>query len=235
VITQDLRLEVSLVPNGKVNLGHVRCASLADNAKFWDAAGRIELEDFRYEALRDPIDLEDDEQVRRRLRWLRHAMRDVYRPGPYDQFAAMLRASGNEEHASTVLIAKQRWRYVALAEGYRVFGPLVRLWSWLQHWTVGYGYRPMRALLWLVAALALGTIWFAAHPAPHEINEQDHIAWNPLLYTLDYLVPIVDFGHKNRWHVTGVSQWISAALIAIGWMLATTVAAGVTRMLRRST
>jgi hypothetical protein len=56
-----------------------------------------------------------------------------------------------------------------------------------------------------------------------------------VLYTLDLLVPIVDFGHKNRWQISGPSQWISVLLIAAGWILATTVAAGVTRMLRRNT
>jgi hypothetical protein len=234
LITQELRLQVGVAPRGRVNLRHARCHSLADNERFWDSEGRIDLDDFRYDALANPIDLEDDEAVRLRLRWLRHAMRDVYRPGPYDQFSAMLRTSGNEEHASIVLIAKQKWRYVALAEGYRVLGPLVRMWSWLQRSMVGYGYRPMRALVWLLVCLVLGTVWFAAHPEPTPINKDDVLSWNPLLYTLDHLVPIVDFGHKNRWLVTGWSQWISAALIAAGWILATTVAAGVTRMLRRT-
>jgi hypothetical protein len=234
VITQELRLEVGVAPRGRVNLRHARCHSLADNERFWDSDGRIELDDFRYDALAQPIDLEDDDAVRQRLRWMRHAMRDVYRPGPYDQFSAMLRASGNEEHAAAVLIAKQKWRYVALAEGYRVLGPMVRMWSWLQQWMVGYGYRPMRALLWLLVCLLAGTIWFAVHPAPDPANKDDVLVWNPLLYTLDNLVPIVDFGHKNRWHISGWSQWISAALIAAGWILATTVAAGLTRMLRRT-
>jgi hypothetical protein len=235
LVTLDLRVEVGVPPRGRINLRHARCASLADNARFWDAEGRIELDDFRYDALLVPIELDDDAQIRTRLKWLRYGMRDVYRPGPYDQFAVMLRASGNEEHASTVLMEKQKWRYVALAEGYRVLGPLVRLWSWSQRWMVGYGYRPMRALLWLLMCLVFGTIWFAVHPAPHEINEQDHIAWNSFLYTLDQIVPIVDFGQTNRWNVAGASQWISAALTAIGWLLATTVAAGVSRMLRRTT
>jgi hypothetical protein len=234
LITQALRLEVGVRPRGRINLRHARCLRLADNERFWDSEGRIDLDDFRYDTLAEPIPLEDDEQVRVRLRWMRHGMRDIYRPGPYDQFSAMLRASGNEEHASTVLLEKQRWRYAALAEGYRVLGPLVRLWSFLQRWLVGYGFRPMRALLWLLLFLAVGTTWFALHPAPHEINEQDHIAWSPLLFTLDHLVPIVDFGHKNRWNVSGASQWISSGLIAAGWILATTVAAGITRMLRRT-
>jgi hypothetical protein len=235
LITQELRLDVGVPPRGKVNLRHARCASLADNAEFWDAGGRIELDDFRYDALAVPIELADDAQITRRLTWLREGMRDVYRPGPYDQFAAMLRASGNEEHASTVLIAKQRRRYVALSEGYRVLGPLVRLWSWLQRWMVGYGYRPMRALFWLIACLAFGTTWFATHGTPRPVSVDDeNLVWNAPLYTLDLVIPIVDFGQKNRWEFVGASQWISTGLVAAGWILATTVAAGLTRMLRRT-
>ncbi|SDC86503.1 hypothetical protein [Actinokineospora iranica] len=234
VQTQELRLDVGAPPRGRVDLRHLRCASLSDNERFWDAHGRIELEDFRYDALATPIELDDDTEVMRRLRWLRQGMREVYRPGPYDQFAAMLRACGNEEHAAAVLVEKQRRRYAALAEGARLARPGIQVWSWLQRWMVGYGYRPTRALAWLIAFLVLGTVWFALIPRPHEANSDDHLVWNPVLYTLDLLVPIVDFGHKNKWTVPGASQWISATLIALGWILATTVAAGITRMLRRT-
>ncbi|PPK67969.1 hypothetical protein V5P93_007315 [Actinokineospora auranticolor] len=234
VQTPELRLDVAAPPRGRVDLRHLRCAFLTDNERFWQSHGRIELEDFRYDALRDPIALDDDAEVERRLRWLRHGMRDVYRPGPYEQMAHMLRAAGNEEHAATVLVEKQRRRYNALADGSGFAAPGIRLWSWLQRWMVGYGYRPTRALAWLSGFLIVGTLWFALIPRPHEANADDHLVWNPVLYTLDLLVPIVDFGHKNKWTVVGPSQWISAALIALGWILATTVAAGVTRMLRRS-
>jgi hypothetical protein len=234
LITQDLRLDVAVAPKGRVNLRHARCASLNDNDRFWDATGHIELDDFRYDALAVPIELDDDAQIKRRLRLLRKAMGGSYRPGPYDQFAAMLRASGNEEHAAEVLIAKQKWRYVALAEGYTFFGPGVRFWSLLQRAVVGYGYKPMRALLCLAVLLFAGTLVFAVMPEPTEANADDNLVWNPFLYTLDHLVPIVDFGHKNRWHFNSALQWFSAALIACGWILATTVAAGLTRMLRRS-
>ncbi len=234
VQTQDLRLDVAAAPKGRVDLRHVRCASLSDNERFWSAQGRVELEDFRYDALATPIELDDDDEIMRRLRWLRQGMREVYRPGPYDQFAAMLRASGNEEHAATVLVEKQRRRYIALADGAGLAAPGIRAWSWLQRWMVGYGYRPTRALMWLLGFLVVGTVWFSLVTAPNEVNEEDHLVWNPLLYTLDLLVPIVDFGHKNKWTVDGTSQWISATLVALGWILATTVAAGVTRLLRRT-
>jgi hypothetical protein len=239
VQTQDLVLTVSTQPEGNISLRHARCASLADNENFWHATGRTDVEDFRYEALATPVGLKDDRRVRVRLDWLRHALRETYRPGPYDQLAAVFRATGNEEHASTVLMEKQRLRYAALAEGsFWALRPLVLLWSWLQRSMVGYGYRSMRALGWLVVCLAIGTAWFWRHPLV-EINVADHQLWNPVLYTIDLLVPIVDFGNKGRWRPAfgpeaWQSQWLSAALIATGWLLATTVAAGLTRMLKRT-
>lgn len=232
--TQELRLTVAGPPRGRVDLAHARCASLSDNAAFWAALGRVELEDFRYETLADPIELDDDDRVLVRLAWLRKGMREAYSPGPYEQFAAMLRAAGNEEHASTVLVHKQRRRYAALADGARLTKPGIVLWSWVQRATVGYGYRPTRALTWLLAFLVVGTVWFFTIPEPAESNTDDVLVWNPLLYTMDLLVPIVDFGHKNKWTIGGVSQWISAVFIALGWILATTVATGLTRLLRRS-
>jgi hypothetical protein len=234
LVVQELVLTVGQAPRGRVTLRHARCASLEDNDKFWDATGRIDLEDFRYEALAVPIDVKDDAAVQTRLRWLRGSMKGGYSPGPYDQLAAVFRASGNEEHTATVLIQKHRWRYVAMSDGFRVLGPGVRLWSWLQRSMVGYGFRPTRALVWLLLALALGSLWFGLHPRLHEINNGDTLIWNPVLYTLDLLVPIIDFGNKNRWQAPGASQWIASALIATGWVLATTAAAGLTRMLRRN-
>jgi hypothetical protein len=234
MVAQELVLTVGQAPRGRVTLRHARCGSFDDNEKFWNTTGKLDLEDFRYEALAVPIDVKDDEAVRTRLRWLRGAMQHDYVPGPYDQLAAVFRASGNEEHASTVLIEKQRRRYIAMSDGFRVLGPGVRLWSWLQRSMVGYGYRPTRALVWLLLALGLGSLWFGLHPRLQEINADDTLIWNPVLYTLDLLVPIIDFGNKNRWQAPGASQWIASGLIATGWVLATTAAAGLTRMLRRA-
>ena len=53
------------------------------------------------------------------------------------------------------------------------------------------------------------------------------------LWPIDLVVPIVDFGNKNRWQTPGTSMWIASGLIVSGWVLATTVAAGLTRMLKR--
>ncbi|MBP2339847.1 cytoskeletal protein CcmA (bactofilin family) [Saccharothrix coeruleofusca] len=230
---QELVLTPVTPPRGDVTLRQARCTSLEDNENLWGATGRIDLEEFRYDSLRHPIDLRDDGEVERRLRWLRQAMRRTYRPGPYDQFAEMLRACGNDEHAAMVLVEKQRLRYKAVAEGRRYLGPLVLVWSWLQRSMVGYGYRPARALAWLVVSWLLGSVWFEVRPDLEVINSDDRLPWNPWLFTIDLVVPIVDFGNKNRWQTPGASQWIASGLIVTGWVLATTVAAGLTRMLKR--
>ncbi|MEC3980652.1 oxidoreductase [Amycolatopsis sp. H20-H5] len=250
VNADEFLLTPSVPPNGRLVLRRAHCGTLDDNEHFWASAGGIELEDFRYDALKHGLKLDDDRALDHRIALLRQAM-DGYRPGPYDQLAATLRASGNEEHASTVLLKKQQFRYEALAQGFKVFGPGVRLWSWLQRSMVGYGYRPVRALGWLLTLLVLGSLWFGLgtdvcvhDPNPLKyavsgprclVNQQDTgMQWNPVLFTADLLVPIVDFGNKSRWYMAGADNWMAAGFTAMGWILATTIAAGVSRMLRRS-
>lgn len=57
--------------------------------------------------------------------------------------------------------------------------------------------------------------------------------WNAALYALDLLIPVIDLGQDGYWRMEGGWQWIAAALILVGWILATTVAAGASRLLRR--
>jgi hypothetical protein len=250
VTADEFILAPAKPPVGLIRLRRAHCGSLADNEQVWASSDGIELDDFRYDALKHGIALDDDAALDRRIYLLRKAMRG-YRPGPYDQLAATLRAAGNEEHASTIALRKQQFRYDALAKGFKVFGPGVRLWSWLQRSMVGYGYRPVRALGWLFTLLVLGSLWFGlgsddctndhsgrlmANGARCVVNQQDTgLQWNPVIYTADLLVPIVDFGNKSRWYMHGADNWVSAGFTASGWILASTVAAGVSRMLRRET
>ena len=102
----------------------------------------------------------------------------------------------------------------------------------MQDITVGYGYRPTRAALWLAALLALGTVVFAiAPPAPFAGTQVP--PFNPLIYTLNLLLPVVAFGQARAYDPRGPEQWLSYVLIAAGWTLATAVAAGIIRVLQR--
>jgi hypothetical protein len=149
-----------------------------------------------------------------------------FNPEPYERLASVLKESGEDEDAREVLLAKHRRRRETLP-------PASKLWGYLQDWTVAYGYRPGRAAVWMAVLWAAGSLAFAhaGHP-PAASGEHPH--WNPALYALDLLLPVVDFGQASQWQLSGGWQWLAAALVLLGWTLATTVAAGATRLLRRS-
>ncbi len=65
------------------------------------------------------------------------------------------------------------------------------------------------------------------------MNKDGHPAWSPSLLALDLLLPVIDLGQVGQWQLSGGWQWLSAVVILLGWILATTIAAGATRLLRR--
>lgn len=148
-----------------------------------------------------------------------------YRPQPYEQLASQYRQLGNDSEARNVLLAKQRRRRESLRR------PIPKAWGYLQDFTVGYGYKPEIAALWLIALLAVGTLAFTLHHPPP--IHSPHPAFTPVIYTLDLLLPVIDFGQQNEFSPQGARAWLAYGLIAAGWILATTIAAGITRVLRR--
>ena len=105
-------------------------------------------------------------------------------------------------------------------------------WGMLQDVTVGYGYRPRRALAWIGLLLAAGSVLFSAAPPPAlQTGAAPH--FNGIIYTLDLMLPVVNLGQKYAFNPGGAEQWLSYFLIAAGWTLATTVAAGAARVLQR--
>ena len=59
--------------------------------------------------------------------------------------------------------------------------------------------------------------------------------FQPLVYTLDLLIPIGGLGQRTSWYWSNDSlQWLAYLLIAFGWVLTTAVIAGVTRTLQKS-
>lgn len=158
-----------------------------------------------------------------RLRWLQPATRD-YHPQPYEQLARYYRSLGQDEQARTVLLAKERHRRSRLRLP-------MRLWGYLQDGAVGYGYRPLRALFWLALLIALMSGYFdARHPKPSSANGP---AFEPIVYSLDVLVPVLNLGQKNAFSAAGLGQWVVWSATVAGWVLATTVVAAATRAISR--
>jgi hypothetical protein len=207
-------------PAGVVDLVEAQVGVLIDNEDNWPAA--VRLRGLVY-------DTPAKGSVQERLRWLERD-RDGYSPQPYEQLAAAYRRTGNDEAARQVAVAQQRRRRATLAwPG--------KLWSGLMDVLVGYGYRTWQAGLWL-AALLLASVAVFAHAHAHQQltpakppSELQH--FNPLVYTLDVLLPIVNLGQEGGWvphRLAAVCFWV---LTLAGWVLTTAVVAGLTGVLKR--
>ncbi|GAA4484260.1 oxidoreductase [Actinoallomurus oryzae] len=200
---------------GTVDMRYARIKLLRDDPLSW--APRYTLDGLTYDTIDPPLTAGE------RLKWLERDG-DGYVPQPYERLAETYRTLGHDGERRVVLLAKQRRRRATQTV------PL-RVWGYVQDWTVGYGYRPFLAGAWLVALLAFGTVIFQHQP---KITEPGHnTEFNPFLYTLDLLLPVGSLGQEGEFAPHGVYLWISDALVAAGFLLGLTVAAGATRVLRR--
>ena len=211
-----LRTNAATSIGGTLDLRHAAAVVLRDRPP--GGPGPVRLDGFTYTTVESSCPTAD---------WLGWLKKNAggYQPQPYEQLAAVYRTIGHDAQARTVLLSKQRQRRHAL--------PLpLQIWGYLQDWVVGYGYQPQKAALWLTVLLAIGTIAFATgHPAPLARSQAPQ--FNSFLYTLDLLIPIAGFGQRNAFNPLGWHHWLAATLIAAGWILATTIAAGITRVLSR--
>lgn len=200
---------------GDVDLRHAQVGVLRDDPATCGRA--LHLDGFGYDTLEPLL------SVQARLDWLGRQP-DGYRPLPYEQLAATYRRLGHDADARRVLLAKQRRRRATLT-------PTATVWGLVQDWTVGYGYLPGRAAVWLLALFTVGTAFFWTHPP---VRIQTGPQYNPLVYTLDVLLPVVNLGQEPAFTPVGTGeQWCTYLLVAAGWVLATAVATGITRTLTR--
>lgn len=211
--------ELDLQPEavtGCVDLSHTTVELLRDDPACWP--DEMHLDGFTYQALEPPL------TAAQRLSWLGRDPRG-HQPQPFEQLAAVYAAHGRPGQARDVQYARERIRY-------QDRGTVLRVAGLLQDITVGYGYRPRRALTWLALLLVTGSIVFSTAPPPAMTNGQaPH--FNGIVYAIDLMLPVVDLGQKYEFKPSGGEQWLSYLLMAAGWILATTVAAGVARVLRR--
>ncbi|MGW6636938.1 oxidoreductase [Streptomyces cyaneofuscatus] len=222
---------LAATPSGLVDLRSAQATWFRDGEQSWPE--KVLLDGFTYGSIRsggDPAVAGADgtrarDEVARRLDWVRR--NPGYAPQPYEQLAGWYRQIGHDDHARRVLLAKQRHRRLTLS-------PPARVWGHLLDVTVGYGYRPWMAGVWLLALTLLGTVVFSTH-TPSAVKEGEGSPFQPFVYTLDLLVPIGDLGQRGGWYWSdGGVQWLAYLLIAFGWVLTTAIVAGVTRALQKS-
>jgi hypothetical protein len=213
---QTLHVGPEVEVSGIADLRNSQFANIRDKGALWPQ--RLRLSGLSYGELVPP------RAAPLRVAWLRRDV-DGYLPRNYETLAAMYRNSGDDAGARQVLLARERERRAHLPW----YG---RAWSWLQEVTVGYGYRPLRAAGWLLAFLAAGTLAFGLHHPP-PLAGVAHPAFNPFIYALDLMVPLVDLGQRGAYDPQGPQRWLAYLLIAVGWIFATTIAAAIARVLRR--
>jgi len=180
-----------------ISLTDAHVGMLVDTEAMWPKA--LHLDGFTYDALRAHPEVD----AKARLRWL-ELHPGGYTPHPYEQLIAAYRRVGHDQAARTVAIAKQRRRRTELNWP-------SRLWNTLLAWTVGYGYRTWQALLWLAALLLTGWVIFAAaypaHMTSAKSPSESTPSFQPAIYSLDTLLPVVDLRQQDYWIPQGIAQW----------------------------
>ncbi|AWW36743.1 membrane-associated oxidoreductase [Streptomyces sp. AS58] len=168
--------------------------------------------------------LDPHEPAERRLPMLERD-RDGYVPHAYEQLTAAYRRIGDDRAARLVQLAKQR-RHRGTLPWYG------RLWGHVQDAAVGYGFRPLRAAGWLLSLLALGSVAYTVH-RPRALKPAEAPEFDPVFYTLDLLLPVISFGQESAFAPAGWYRTLAHVLVLTGWILATTVVAGITRTVSR--
>ncbi|MGH3964633.1 MAG: hypothetical protein ACRDRY_15470, partial [Pseudonocardiaceae bacterium] len=174
-----------------------------------------------------------------------------YRPQPYQQLAAVLKAAGRESTARDVLIAQQRDLHDRGELGGRLVKGGHRLWGVL----AGYGYRSGRIVVALLVVLliAAGLGIAAGHTSVgpgRYVTATTSQADNPnspcsmleqIGMGIDHSLPLAPTGIGNRCDFDTsnplgaaftASAWILQALV---WAVAVLVAVGYLRLIRRTT
>jgi hypothetical protein len=181
-----------------------------------DPHRRLAVDGLTYAGVPQPIPARD---------WL-DLLRDGtpgYAAQPYQQLAAGYRALGDERQAREILMA-QRDNELARAGNRR----RERLWGWITKVTLGYGYQPWRALLFLAAVVAvscvlavlLGSHGALAQTSKTETPGRSCTVVQQVSVGLDLNLPVGTSVARADCDLTMASASATAAwLTAAGWVL----------------
>jgi hypothetical protein len=191
-------------PRTQLDLENTKADALWDDEASWPAPGMLTIDGFVYnEFAGGPADADA------RLRWLK-LQSPGYRPQPYRQVATVLRTSGRETGATDVLIAKEE---VLRREA--GLGRMERAWNRMLDVTIGYGYRPLRALWWMAGFVVVGTVLFGLGYLARIVTPTDAAAYqafvesgtapphyppfNAFVYSLENFLPVVALHQGEYW------------------------------------
>ena len=175
-------------------------------------------------------------------RWLQllQSATTAYGAQPYRRLAAAAAADGHDADVRRILIA-QREDQLARATTRR----RDRAWGWITKVTLGYGYRPWLALLWLIAITLISaglTIGFGTHGLYVKDHPEQRCTWpDRAVVGLDNALPLVatttaDFclTRPSPNHSAQAVTWTGIGAQVGGWAFATLFVAGFTGAVRKT-
>jgi hypothetical protein len=224
---RELELKFRSAPKGSVSLQGAEVGTLIDGPNSWPENAMINIIGLSYR------DIESDSSIEARLSWLKKA-NPSFNPQPYAQLSRWCLESGNEaDHRAVEMESIRRF--------YKSGSLLFRFWGFVQDKAIGFGFKPARAISLFLLTWLLGSAWFAFAARGCSGNSRqvcpikadEHPTWDPMLYSLDILIPLLDFGHGVSWDPMGASKVVFYILTISGWVLVTTIIAAFGRFLKR--
>lgn len=232
--------------------------TLVDDEKSFPSKGNLYLQGFEYKE----IGLEAPTDAKTRTKWLnlqpveKGNLQKPFHPQPYEQLARVLGNMGYDVDARRIQIQKvmdkKRYTNLNCSEKilYYITGP-----------TIGFGYFPFLALNWIYGFILLGCLMFCcgfqanvmtATKGSDYQNIRDYPIPNPLIYSIDMFVPLVDLHHAKYWlpdakrkgelkilntfnvPIFGrIMRWYMWVHILCGWLLTSLLVVGLSGLVRR--
>jgi hypothetical protein len=199
-------VDITTTPRTELLLSDARASTIWDDTRSWPNRGKLALDGFVYSDFAGgPADSDA------RLEWLgRQSLSLRLQPQPYRQLAEVLRTAGRPEGAVKVEIAREN----AITRSGRI-GLGGWLWRCALDGVIGYGYRPLRALWWIVGFVTVGAVLFQwgydqrlitptevqayeafikdGEPPPH------YPPFSSLVYSLENFLPVVELHQGQYW------------------------------------
>jgi len=216
-----------------LDLRSATIGTLWDEQQSWPENGRYFLNGLTYSDIFD----KSPKDVKTRIEWIRRQYdpenkKDFqFRPQPYEQLAAVLKKTGNDNDAKEVLIAKNKDRLkwgpkLTFSElwWYRIFGP-----------QIGYGHKPLRSFRYITGHIVFGwwLFWILNRKKYIRSISNNSPKFNSLVYSIDTFVPLVDlYQAKYRLPESWLFRLCHWWLIAFGWILTTLFIVGLTGLVR---
>jgi hypothetical protein len=214
----------------RLSLAHSRFQTLTvrDLAK-WRRENALDID---FEGLSfDGVDVPEaniDDYASRMLDLISSERNRYYSPQPYLVLEKFLRSHGNPEKADEVYISMRRrerqeivyWKYPE---------------DWLLDILVGYGRKPWRAALYLLALAIIGVVVFREGFMQLQDRKREDSWYSPFWYSLDTLAPVIDLGQAKVWEPKPENAWVRnyAQFQRIaGWILVPLILAAITGIIK---